>query len=179
MTDFAGLHELLLVPGDLDLYGVAAFLAASLDADGALVLLIDAEGRMLGVGAAHPPGGEEEQDLHIPVGFGVTGLVALNGHAVTLVDDSPRNEAHRRLLGLAPDQAVSRLCAPAHGMAATIVGVISAYRSDNRPFTGEELRRAQVHADLVGLRLFAQGLLGNVEDHQSQRDRLIAQAISA
>lgn len=179
MSEASELHNLLLGSADLDLSAVAGFLTEALDADGTLVLLIDRDGRQLVVGATHPPGGDAEAALRIPVGFGVTGLVALNGHAVTLVDDSPRNTAHRRLLGLTPGQTVSRICVPTHGLAGTILGVMSVYRGNTAPFSGEDLRHAQRYADLVGLRLHAQGLQGDVEEHQSQRDRLIVQAISA
>lgn len=178
MNALPDLHELLLVPGELDLGAVALLLTSELGADGAIILLIDPDGRELVVGAAQPPS-PAEAALRIPVGFGVTGLVAQNGNAVTLVDDSPRNSAHREVLGLAEGQTVSRVCVPAHGLAQVIVGVVSVHRHSSEAFTPEDLRRAQTCADLVGLRLFAQGLLGDVREHQSQRDRLIAQAISA
>lgn len=176
--DVERLHELLFVSGELDLEAAVLVVASALDADGAIMMLIDPDGRDLIVGAAHPPR-PPEVALRIPVGFGVTGLVASNGHAVTLVADSPRNEAHRQLMGLAPTQTVSRVCVPAHGLSAAIIGVLSVYRGPTSVFSGDELSRAQVFADLIGLRLYAQGLLGDVEAHQSQRDRLIAQAISA
>jgi two-component system, NarL family, sensor kinase len=179
VTDLATLHDLLLVPGDLDLRAVAGLFTKTFDSDGSIVFLVDPTGHELEVGAADPPGGLDERRLRIPVGYGVSGLVALNGHAVTLVDDNPRNEAHRQLLGLEPGGMVSRMCFPAHGLSSTIVGVVSVHRRSSVPFTDADLARAERIADLVGLRLYAQGLLGAAEEHQSQRDRLIAQAVSA
>lgn len=179
MPDISALHELLLVPGRIDLRAIAGFVADSFDADGALVLLVDDDVDELRVGAAEPACPDAERALRIPVGFGVVGLVALNGHAVTLVDDAPRNADHRRLLGLDGDRTVSRACVPAHGMSGSVVGVVSVHRHEGQPFTEDELHRIQVCADLLGLRLYAQGLLGANEEHHSQRDRLIAQAIGA
>lgn len=178
MSELAEVHEVLLGP-DLDLRGAARLVATALDADGALILLIDAEGRDLEVGGAYPGDSEAEAVLRIPVGFGVNGLVALNGHSATLVDDSPRNAAHRELLGLGPGETVSRVCVPARGLSDTIIGVVSAHRRASREFSEDDLRRAQTYADVIGLRLYAQGLLGDAQEHQSQRDKLIAQAISA
>ncbi|MBC7633823.1 MAG: GAF domain-containing sensor histidine kinase [Flavobacterium sp.] len=163
----------------MNLPAVSRFLTEALDADGSIVFLIDQNENELNVGAVHPAAHGLEKQLKIPVGYGVTGLVASKGHAVTLVDDSPRNKVHRALLGLRPDQTVSRMCAPAHGTASRIVGVISVHRRGSTSFTEDDLKRAQVYADLIGLRLFAEGLLGDVEEHQAQRNRLIEQASSA
>lgn len=179
MTDIAALLGLLLSRDDVHMAAVAQFMTEDLKADGSLVLLIDDDGKELIVGAADPPGGPDESLMRIAVGFGVTGLVALSGHGVTLEHDSPRNAAHRSLLGLGREGAVSRLCVPIRGLAGTIVGVISVHRLDLTPFTEADLVRAQVRADLIGLRLYAQGLLGAAEEQRGQRDRLIAHAISA
>lgn len=179
MPDVARLHELLLSRAKVDLRAVAKYMTELLDADGALFLLIDHTEGDLYVGAAYPPGGADEQTMRIPVGYGVTGLVALNGHAVTLEDDSPRNEAHRRLLRLKPGESVSRLCVPIHGLSSSIVGVMSLHRHSRKPFDEDDLSAAQIRSDLIGLRVYAQGLLGVAQDQQSMRDRLIAQAISA
>lgn len=179
MADVAKLHELLLSRASVDLRAAAQYLTEFLDADGALILLVDhAEGDLF-VGAAYPPGGSDEEVMRIPVGYGVTGLVALNGHAVTLEDDSPRNDAHRRLLRLQPGESVSRLCVPIHGLSSLVVGVLSVHRHSRKPFDEEDLAAAQVRSDLIGLRIYAQGLLGAAQDQQTMRDRLIAQAISA
>lgn len=177
--DLTALHELLQAPGDLDLTAAARLFTTIFEADGSLLFVVDAMGKELRVGAADPPGGVVERALRIPIGYGVAGLVALNGQAVSLVADSPRNSAHRELLGLGRDQTVSRMCFPAHGIGSTIVAVVSVHRNRPLRFTEAELARAKRLADLVGLRLFAQSLLGMAEEHRSQRDRLIAHAISA
>jgi len=179
MADVARLHGLLLSRANVDLAAAAQYLTEVLDADGALILLVDHIEAELYVGAAYPSSPADEEIMRVPVGYGVTGLVALNGHAVTLEDDSPRNEAHRRLLRLEPGQSVSRLCVPIHGLSSSIVGVLSAHRHSRKPFDEEDLEAAQVRSDLIGLRVYAQGLLGAAQDQQSIRDRLIAQAISA
>ena len=177
MTDLTALHDLVLIPGSLDLQSVARTFARSFDADGAIVFVV--EDTQLEVGAADPPSGVVERALRIPVGYGVVGLVAQNGNSVTINDDSPRNTVHRQLLGLGDGQLVSRLCVPARGLGGAIVAVVSMHRHDRRPFGAEDMGRAQRFADLVGLRLYAQGLLGAADEHRSQRDALIAQAVSA
>jgi len=179
VTDPSALHDLLQAPGNLDLAAVSRLLTAEFEADGALVLVVDPTGRELQVGAADPPGGVVERALRIPVGYGVVGLVALNGHAVTMVDDSPRNSAHRQLLRLGTDQTVARMCVPARGLASAIKAVLSVHRHRPVAFTRAELETAQRVADVVGLRLHAQDLLGAAEQHRSRRGRLIAQAVSA
>lgn len=179
MTDLSALHDLLLAPGDLQLGEVARLFTGAFEADGSVVFVVDPTGRELHVGAAEPSSGAAERALSIPVGYGVTGLVAQNGRAITLVDDSPRNSAHRQLLRLGPDQTVSRMCLPARGLASAIVAVLSVHRHRPVPFSEADLEGAQQLADLVGLRLYAQSLLGAAEEHQSERDRLIAHAISA
>ncbi|HEU4511613.1 MAG TPA: GAF domain-containing sensor histidine kinase [Nocardioidaceae bacterium] len=179
MTHADAMHDLVLAAGDVDLAAAARLFTEMLDADGVVVFLVDAEGRQLEVGAAYPPPESEERALRIPVGYGVTGLVALNGRPVMLDEDSPRNAAHRRLLGLDPEETVSRLCVPARAMGGPIVAVVAAHRRRPEPFTGDDLARSQRCADLLGLRLYAQGLLGAAEEHRTERDELIAQAISA
>lgn len=174
-----GMHDLVLATGDVDLVAAARLFAEMLAADGAVVFLVDPERRQLEVGAAYPVPETEEPALRIPVGYGVTGLVALNGRPVMIVDDSPRNPAHRRLLGLAPDETISRLVVPAHAMGAAVVAVVAVHRRSSEGFTSQDRERIQRCADLLGLRLYAQGLLGAAEEHRSERDRLIAQAISA
>lgn len=177
MTDLARLHELVLVPGALDLAGIARAFTDLLDADGAI--LFQAREDDLVVGGAHPPNAEAEASLCIPIGYGVVGLVAQNCSSVTIVDDTPRNVAHRALLGLSDGEVVSRLCVPARGLAGEVVGVVSVHRRTQRPFDQDEMARTQRVGDLVGLRMHAERLLGVAEEHRTQRDRLIAQAISA
>lgn len=117
--------------------------------------------------------------LRIPVGFGVTGLVARNGTAVLLDQDSPRNPVHRRALGLAEGETVSRLCLPATGLEGVVAGVVAMHRSPATPFTAADLEQAEPLAALVGLRLHAEQLWQAVHAHRTERDRLIEAAISA
>lgn len=179
MTDVAALHRLLVSHAGVDLDAIAHYIADELDGDTALILLVGSDEEELTVGGMWPPRRRADETLRIPVGFGVVGLVAGNGHAVTLVDDSPRNEVHRHLLGLRDGERVSRLCVPLHGLESAKIGVVSVSRRDGRPFDEADLATAQVRADLVGLRVSAQGLLGAAEEQRRQRDRLIIQAISA
>lgn len=174
-----GIHDLVLAPGDVDLPAAARLFTEMLSADGAVVFLVDSERRQLEVGAAYPVPETEEPALRIPVGYGVTGLVALNGRPVAIVDDSPRNPAHRRLLGLGPEDTISRLVVPAHAMGTAVVAVVAVHRRSSEGFTSQDREGIQRCADLLGLRLYAQGLLGAAEEHRSERDQLIAQAISA
>lgn len=177
MPDLTRIHELLVVTGELDLEGVAQAFAESFEADGATFFVVTDNDLL--VGGAYPGNHDVADKLRIPVGYGVVGLVAQNGSSVTIVDDAPRNPEHRALLHLAEGQVVSRLCVPARGMEGAVVGVLSVHRFDHRSFGADELARAQQLADLVGLRLYAQGLHGAAEEHHRQRDQLIAQAISA
>jgi two-component system NarL family sensor kinase len=179
VTGLSSLRALLLAQRDLDLQAVARSFAECFDGDRSLVLTVDGTGKELEVAAAHPQGGAAERALRIPVGYGVAGLVALNGHAVRLDDDSPRNDAHRKLLSIAPGESVARMCVPARGLPGSIVAVISLYRHSARPFRDADVARAQPLADLLGLRLHAQRLLNTADANRSDRDRLIAQAISA
>jgi two-component system NarL family sensor kinase len=179
VTGLSSGRALLLAQRDLDLQAVARSFAECFDGDRSLVLTVDGTGKELEVAAAHPQGGAAERALRIPVGYGVAGLVALNGHAVRLDDDCPRNDAHRKLLSIAPGESVARMCVPARGLPGSIVAVISLYRHSARPFRDADVARAQPLADLLGLRLHAQRLLNTADANRSDRDRLIAQAISA
>ncbi len=178
MTEHGALWQLLLGQADLDLRAVARCLASSFSADGCLVLVVDDTGKDLVVAAAIPPGGANEQALRIPLGYGVAGLVGVNGRAVRLDADSPRNESHRDLMSLASGQTVSRMCLPARG-GGEIVAVVSIYRRGSVPFAEADLDAAQRLLDVLGLRLYAQQLQTADPGHRNQRDRLIAQAISA
>jgi signal transduction histidine kinase len=157
------------VPGAEDL-------ARLLDADG--VLLFASDGQDLTVAdmwPAHPAAAA----LSLPVGFGVTGLVARNGKPVLLDTDSPRNVLHRQLLGLGPHGTVARMCLPLPGLEDRIVGVLAAHRSPRKPFGPADLAAAAPYTAVLGLRLHAEQLWRAVNRHRTERDRLIKQAISA
>jgi signal transduction histidine kinase len=155
----------------------AAELASALDADGVLVLASD--GTDLTVADEWPANPSVASRLRIPVGFGVTGLVARNGNAVLLAEDSPRNPLHRQLLGLAPGATVARMCLPALGVSEVVAGVLAVHREPARPFTSADLATATPYAALLGLELHAGQLWRTVHQHRTERDRLIEAAISA
>ncbi|GAA1127352.1 GAF domain-containing sensor histidine kinase [Nocardioides aquiterrae] len=151
-------------------------LARLLDAEG--VLLFASDGQDLTIAdmwPTHPSAGS----LRLPVGFGVTGLVARNGSPVLLVEDSPRNALHRQLLRLEPHQTVARMCVPLRGLEECVVGVLAAHRSTERPFVEDDVARVEPYASVIGLRLHAERLWRAVNQHRTERDRLIKQAISA
>lgn len=154
----------------------AAELAAMFDADGVVVLAND--GPELTVVDSWPTNPVAAL-LRLPVGFGVSGLVARNAQPVLLDEDSPRNLVHRQLLGLAEGETVARMCLPAMGVAGVVAGVLAVHRSPSRPFTAGDLETAAPYAALVGLELHADQLWRTVHRHRSERDRLIEAAISA
>lgn len=154
-----------------------ASIAAVLDADG--VLLFASDGDDLYVAACWPSDPAISEALRIPIGFGVTGLVARNGRSVRLDADAPRNPLHRQLLGLADGELVARVCVPVRGLYGEIVGVLAAHRSSQRPFLNVDLEAAARIAAPLGLRMHTEQLWRAVHRHRSERDLLIAQAISA
>ena len=154
----------------------AADLAELLDADG--VLLFASDGQELTVADMWPPH-PRAGALSLPVGFGVAGQVARNGTALLLDSDSPRNVLHRQLLRLEPHHTIARMCLPLRGLEEAVVGVLAAHRSPRSPFGVEDLATAAPYAAVIGLRLHAEHLWRAVHQHRTERDRLIAQAISA
>jgi signal transduction histidine kinase len=156
--------------------GGAEELARLLDADG--VLLFASDGQDLTVAdiwPAHPA----YAALSLPVGFGVTGLVARNGKPALLESDSPRNDLHRQLLRLEPHRTVARMCLPLHGLEGRIVGVLAAHRSPRKPFGSADVTAAAPYAAMLGFKLHAEQLWRAVNRHRTERDKLIKQAISA
>jgi two-component system, NarL family, sensor kinase len=160
-------------PGEV----TAEVVAAALSVDGAVVFAAD--GQDLTVADAWPANAAAAPLLKIPVGFGVAGLVARHGRPAVLEEDSPRNEVHRRLLGLVPGQTIARMCVAAPGVEGVFAGVLSVHRSPDRPFTDDDLALASSYAAVLGLRLHAEQLWRAVHRHRSERDRLIEAAISA
>lgn len=154
----------------------AAELAEMLNADG--VLLFSSDGQDLTVADLWPPHANAGA-LSMPVGFGVTGLVARSGKPMILEEDSPRNVLHRQLLRLEPTETVARMCIPLRGLEGRIVGVLAAHRGPRTPFGPEDVETASAYAEVLGLRLHAEQLWLTVNRHRTERDRLIKQAISA
>lgn len=154
---------------------VAREWARATQAAGAVLFLFD--GAELRVGGAFPGRAVAERRLVVPAGQGLVGQVAVNGHAIHMAADSPRSPDLRLLLGLGAAGSVARLCLPARSLDGQTMAVVSLHRQE--PFSGEDLRRWQPVADLMGLRLAAENLRDAVDAHHGERDRLIAAAISA
>ena len=57
--------------------------------------------------------------------------------------------------------------------------VLAVHRHPRRPFTDDDLERAESYAPILGLRLHAEQLWRAVNRHRTERDRLIKQAIEA
>jgi signal transduction histidine kinase len=156
----------------------AAELAARFGADGAIIYGIEGqELTIVDIWPVHP----SASSLVLQVGFGVTGRVARTRAPLLLDEDSPRNVLHRQLLRLEPTQTVARMCLPLPGLDPDggIVGVLALHRHPRRPFTADDLDRAEGYAPLLGLRIQAEQLWRTVNRHRTERDRLIKQAISA
>ena len=171
------LWQMLATPVAFDLGALARAFAEQTRSTGAVIQLSD--GTQLTVGGAYPPDPAAQAALVVTVGQGVTGLVARNGHGMRLGADAPRNPIHRHLLGLDDGGAVARLCVPARGLGGQILGVVGVHRSVDEPYTDDDLTGLQPCADLLGLRLQVMDLRNAVDAHRDDRDRLIAQAISA
>lgn len=158
----------------------AAELAARFGASGAILYAI--EGQDLTIADIHPVH-PSASALTLQLGFGVTGRVARTRAPLVLAEDSPRNALHRQLLHLEPQQTVARLCVPLPGLDGDldsgVVGVLAIHRHPRRPFTDDDLERAEAIAPLLGLRLHAEQLWRAVNRHRTERDRLVKQAISA
>jgi signal transduction histidine kinase len=171
------LWQMLATPVAFDLEALAQAFAEETRSIGAVIQLSD--GAQLTVGGLYPPDPAAQAALVVMIGQGVTGLVARNGHGMRLGADRPRSPVHRHVLGLDQGGSVARLCVPARGLGGQILGVVGVHRSVDDPYTDAELTSLQPCADLLGLRLQVMGLRDAVDAHRDDRDRLIAQAISA
>lgn len=158
---------------------VARGLTDGLGVDGCLVYRIEPSGELV-VAAAHPPvDGAGEEPLRLPQGFGVTGRVAADAIAVTLVDDSPRNVRHRQLLGLGAGQQVSRLCVPARVPGGGCAAVLAAHSRTRRVFVPAEVELAQQVADLVALRLRLADVSTSSADSRAEWNAFVAATVAA
>jgi len=159
---------------------IAAQLSAHLGADGCIVYVVDAAAGELVAVAVHPPVADVEVgSLRLPLGFGVTGRVAVDRIPATLVDDEPRNGTHRALMGLAPGRRVSRLCLPALGPDGTALAVLAVHERSSRAFTPHDVAVGLSVAGLVGLRLQRDAALTEVRAHESAMDGLVAVTVAA
>lgn len=151
-------------------------LAELLEAEGALLYAI--EGQDLRIVDIHPPH-PSAASLKLQVGFGVTGLVARTKKPVLIEADSPRNALHRQLLRLQPHETVARMCLPLPGADGRVIGVLAVHRSPRRPFGPDDLATAESVAATLGLHLHSQQLFLAADQHRTERDRLIRQAVEA
>jgi signal transduction histidine kinase len=171
--------DLVLVRSPLDLGAVVAAIADAWRSRGALLMMLDPGGSMLHVAASHPGSPEADLALRLPLGYGVIGLVAANNQGAVLEHDSPRDPVHRRVLHLSDGESVARLCVPVDGLPGSAIGVLSLHRADERPYTDDEHHAVQQVAAALGLRIEAERLGEQAREIHTQRDELIAQAISA
>jgi two-component system NarL family sensor kinase len=182
-TFLVGLVELLCAPTERPrwLGEVGRLLAEHLQADGCIAYAVDRSAGEL-VAVAGQPGGAlvaALPPLRLPVGFGVTGRVAADGIPTVLVDDQPRNLAHRELMGLAPGQAVSRLCLPALDPDGRTRAVLAVHVRRTRRFEPAEVSVGMSVARLVGLRLQRDDAVAQVAEHRNVLDGLVAATVSA
>lgn len=172
------LISLLSSPRALDLPALAQAFAVASDSTGCVIFLSD--GTVLTVGATFPPDPENAARLRVSVGQSAAGQVAQHGHAIRLAQDAPRTPAYRAILGLSlDDAAAARVLLPARGDGGAIVGVLALHRPTAHPYSDFDLTTLQPFADLLGMRLQLQDLRGAVDAHHSERERLIAAAVSA
>ncbi|HZK05512.1 MAG TPA: GAF domain-containing sensor histidine kinase [Actinomycetaceae bacterium] len=173
----AALCTLLSAPHPVNLAAVAhAFTRASASI-GSVIFLSD--GSELRVGAAEPADPENAASLRVAVGQSAAGQVAQHGHAIRLSADAPRTPAYRAILGLGEGSAVARICLPARGDGGAIVAVVTMHRPTDSPYSDDDMTTLQPYADLLGIRLQLQDLRNAVDEHHTERERLIAAAVSA
>ena len=176
----AGLLTAVLVRNPLRLDVLLEEIGAAFDSDGALLMTVAPGASVLQVSACWPTvSAQAEASLRLPVGYGVIGRVAANGQGAVLERDSPRDPVHRTLLGLVDGESVARLCVPLTGVPGEVIGVLGLHRSASRPFDEADLADGSVLAVTLGLRLAVERLGAQAEAGTTQRDELIAQAISA
>lgn len=171
------LETLLTTPRRAPLRTLAREFAEESNSDGATIFVSD--GAELKVGAAYPENPAAAAALRVPLGQGLTGQVAENGHAIRVSADTPRTQEHRELLGIGAGGAVARLCLPARGIDGEILGVVAVHRATDRHYADDDITTFQPLADLLGMRLQLRGLRDAVDAHHTEREKLIEAAISA
>ncbi|MCL2483079.1 MAG: GAF domain-containing sensor histidine kinase [Propionibacteriaceae bacterium] len=173
---------LKLLTGIPDLSGMlnraAALFAEGWRTDGALIWQVLPDGEIAPV-AGYPPGLPDLDAARMPVGSGVVGRVAAEAIPVALVDDSPRNQAHRQLLGLPPGGLVSRLCVPARLPSGSVVAVVALHQRQRRVFTAQETEQCQQGADLLALRIGLDTAAASEATQRAILDGLVAATVTA
>lgn len=157
---------------------VAAWFAQAWRADGALIWQVLPDGE-IAVVAADPPTPPGFEALHMPIGAGVIGRVAAEAIPVILVDDNPRTEAHRQLLGLRPGALVSRLCVPARLPSGAVIAVVALHQRQRREFTAAEADQCQRAADLLALRIGLDAVVAAEATQRAAWDGLVAATVRA
>jgi len=178
----ASLLELLTRVSDLPdmLDQAAALFADGWQADGALIWQVI--GGEIVATSGYPSDHADPTDLgnvRMPVGSGVVGRVAAEAVPVSLIDDNPRNLAHRRLLGLPPGAVVSRLCVPARLPSGDVVAVVALHQHQRRVFTPGETALCQRAADLLALRIGLDTAAASEAAQIAVRDGLVAATVTA
>lgn len=155
----------------------ARAVTGALAVDGCLIYRVENSGELT-MSACHPRPATADQ-LRLAPGFGVTGRVAADGIAVTLVDDNPRNPLHRQLLGLTDGQRASRLCVPARDPDGRPVAVLAVHSRCHREFLATEITLAQQAADLLALRVRLEHSTASVAALRAEWDGLVAATVAA
>jgi two-component system NarL family sensor kinase len=157
---------------------VARILADDLSADGCLVYEMEAGGDLVVV-AGWPRSELDGAPLRLPGGVGITARVASDVVTVVLADDAPRHEGHRRLLGLADGERVSRLCVPARLPGGGCAGVLALHAEPRRQFSSLEVGTAQEVADIIGLRLGYRAATATTARHLKAWEELVVGTVAA
>ena len=156
----------------------AALFAEGWRTDGALIWQVLPDGEIAPV-AGYPPGLPDLGSARMPVGSGVVGRVAAEAIPVALVDDNPRNQAHRQLLGLPLGGLVSRLCVPARLPSGSVVAVVALHQRQRRVFTPQETEQCQQGADLLALRIGLDTAAASEATQRAILDGLVAATVTA
>lgn len=160
------------------LAAVVELLGSHLGSDGCLAFVVDEGEEQVRLAAAWPVPAAGLPALELGLGFGVVGKVAADQIPASLADDQPRNLVHRALLGLAPDQPVSRLCVPCLGSAGS-VAVLAVHDRRRRSYSAADLRVAAEVAGLVGLRIERDAVLTDIATHRAAWEGLVAATVNA
>jgi len=160
------------------LAGATRLLTEGLGADGCLLYRVEDNDELV-VTAIHPPHPGGLPLLRLRAGFGVIGRVAADQIPAVLVDDTPRNQVHRQLLGLRAGERVSRLCVPARSAQGRCRAVLAVHNRSRRGFDPAEVDLAQQVADLVGLRMELDRVATSLATYEREWEGLVAVTVAA